>query len=82
MLGEEIRGALPRQVMTLLVEAAALVAMEAVAAFLVDVDLAIPAALLLDWPDFGPRDAGILLTTLPLHRALRLPGGRGNCHAA
>ena len=43
VLGEEIRGPLPRQVAAVLVEAAALVAMEAVAGVLVDVDLAIAA---------------------------------------
>src|SRR4029079_12873109 len=78
VLGEEILGALPRQIVAVLVEAAALVAMEAVAGVLVDVDLAVAAALLLDGLDVGHRDAGVLLTEVQLHRAFRLLVGEGD----
>src|SRR5215207_7340736 len=81
MLGEERGGALPGNVAAILVEAAALVAMEAMAGVLVHVDIDV-RTLLLDRLDIGHRDAGILLAEMQLHRALRLLVGEGDDAAA
>src|SRR5216684_1416100 len=81
VLGQEIRGPLPRHVAAVLVEAAALVAMEAVAGVLVDEDFDV-GPLLLDDLDVGHRDAGILLAEVKLGRALRLLVGKGDDAAA
>ena len=53
---QERHRALPGELGARLVEAAALVAMEAVAGDLIDVDLAVAAALLLDRLDVAHRD--------------------------
>src|SRR6185503_19755105 len=82
MLDEEVLGALPGEIAARLVEAAALVAMEAVATAWIDVDLAVAGTLLLDGLDVGHRDAGILLAEVQLHRALRLLVSEGDDAAA
>src|ERR1700730_452314 len=75
MFLEEIRGALPGRLGARAVEAAALVAMEAVLRVGVDVDLAVAAALLLDRLDVAHRDRGVLLAEMHLGGDRRLLGG-------
>src|SRR5207245_9001920 len=72
MILDEIHGALPSRLGALAVEAAALVAMEAVLRVGVDVDLAVAAALLLDHLDVAHRDRGVLVAEMHLRRHLRL----------
>src|ERR1700744_2732976 len=71
VLAEPRGGAVPRLLARRLVVAAALVAGEAMAGALVDVDVAIPA-LLLDQGDVGHRDRLVLVAEVQLRRNLRL----------
>ncbi len=72
MLLEEVHGALPGELGARVVEAAALVTVEAVLRFGIDEDLAVAAALLLDDLDVGHRDRGILFAEMHQQRHLRL----------
>src|SRR5262245_42367152 len=72
MLLEEVHGALPGGLGARLVEAAALVAMEAVTGDRVDEDLAVAAALLLDHVHVGHRDGLVGLAEMHHHGHLRL----------
>src|SRR4029453_17473783 len=56
MLLEKIHGALPGRFGARFVEAAALIAMETVSRAGIDVDLGVPAPLVLDYFDIGHRD--------------------------
>src|SRR5262249_56411259 len=69
---EKIHGARPGRLGARAVEAPALVAVEAVLRVGVDVDLAVAAALLLDYLDVAHRDRGILVAEMHLRRHLRL----------
>src|SRR3954467_2043643 len=75
MLLEEIRGALPGGLGARLVEASALIAMEAVLRIGIDEDLAVAAALLLDHLDVGHRDGSVLLAEMHLRRLFGFLGG-------
>src|SRR5262249_39854243 len=67
-----IRWARPGRLCARAVEAAALVAMEAVLRVGVNVDFAVAAALLLDHLDVAHRDRGILVAEMHLRRDFRL----------
>src|SRR5262249_40309430 len=73
--------ALPRHLRARLVKAAALVAVEAVAGVLVDVDVAVEA-LLLDDLDVAQRNALVLVAEMHLRRAARLLVREGDDPAA
>src|ERR1700704_5905993 len=72
MLLEEVHGALPGGLGAGFVEAAALVAVEAVLRIGVDENLSIAPALLLDYVDVGHRDRRVLLAEMHHRRHLRL----------
>src|SRR5512139_54049 len=72
MLLEEVHGALPRGLGARLVEAPALVAMEAVLRIGIDEYLTVAAALLLDHLDVAHRNGSVLLAEVHLRRHFRL----------
>src|SRR5262245_30739802 len=72
VLLQEVQGALPSRLGAGVVEAAALVAMEAVLRIVIDEDFAVAAALLLDGLDVAHRDRCILLAEMHHERDLRL----------
>src|SRR5208337_3929426 len=67
-----LHGALPGELGAGFMEAAALVAMEAVRGARIDIDLAIPAALLLDCLDVAHGDRRILIAEMHEDGHLRL----------